>query len=502
MEQDQFLRLLPDLETIAECFPGCTLQCSAPAKVYAGVRIYTGQQEVDADRIYLVRRGDGFPVDTHAWISTDDISGAADHICCPGFSREDILDAILSLNARLREQEHQLDSLLFQNAGLQELCELAARLLGNPVYIHDDWFIMIAKSAQVDKILSPEYVMSSEKGFIPRVIIDDFRDDSEYLETYAHRTAQLWEGGLDVPSSLYFNLWDGNVYRGRLLVVQSNHPIRHSDFRLTEVLGQAALMQLHRKQLGEHESRSMDDIMYDLLQGQRTEASELTMLLNMLKWGKEDKFLCVCIQSQQPDLNTVTEHALHSDLFRSFPDSYIMLTGNQQCLILNLTRSSEPRSLLRHKLSPLCRDFCLYAGISSPVRGIRDLHLADHQAVAALNYAFRLHNEKWILSFSECAMDYLVTHLNSPLGPWQMISPDLQALRDYDQEKGTAYFETLREFLLQERDIPRTSEKLIIHRTTLLYRLKKIQSLISADLESPEQRLYLMWSLWVLDREK
>ena len=72
----------------------------------------------------------------------------------------------------------------------------------------------------------------------------------------------------------------------------------------------------------------------------------------------------------------------------------------------------------------------------------------------------------------------------------------------YDQENGTQYFQTLREYLLNERDIPKTSEKLIIHRTTLLYRLKKIQSLVSVNLEDPWQRLYLMLSLWILSNSE
>ena len=62
--------------------------------------------------------------------------------------------------------------------------------------------------------------------------------------------------------------------------------------------------------------------------------------------------------------------------------------------------------------------------------------------------------------------------------------------------------DTLRAYLQHERDIPRTSEALIIHRTTLLYRLKKIQALTELDLNSPEQRLYLNLSLWILEQEK
>lgn len=56
-------------------------------------------------------------------------------------------------------------------------------------------------------------------------------------------------------------------------------------------------------------------------------------------------------------------------------------------------------------------------------------------------------------------------------------------------------------YLLCERDIPKTSQALIIHRTTLLYRLKKMESLVSLNLEDPDQRLYLQLSLWILDRQ-
>ena len=55
-------------------------------------------------------------------------------------------------------------------------------------------------------------------------------------------------------------------------------------------------------------------------------------------------------------------------------------------------------------------------------------------------------------------------------------------------------------YLLCERDVPRTSEMLIIHRSTLLYRLKKINALVNLNLDDPNQRVYLLLSLWVLDR--
>ena len=127
----------------------------------------------------------------------------------------------------------------------------------------------------------------------------------------------------------------------------------------------------------------------------------------------------------------------------------------------------------------------------------RDARVDDRAA----EQLFRLRSEQRPLFFRECVLEQLVKALPAPLMSRHLISPELTALMDYDRENGTQYFETFREYLLQERDIPRTSKALIIHRTTLLYRLQKIRSLIRVNPDDPWQRLYLLFSLWLLEGE-
>lgn len=499
MSENEYTHHLPDLKSIAELFPGCTLFSQDSLRQLKGIHIYHGGLPRDG-YLYLIQEDDGFPRDSAPWISNESLTGSADHILVSNVTRDEILDTILCLFADFSDQERALNDLLFRNASLQELCDEGAALLNNPVYLHDDWFIMVARSKQVDDLLPPEYVMSSQKGFLPKMIIDDLKDDTDYLETYSYRTVQRWENRHG--ACLYGNLWDGSIYRGRLIVAETTHPFLHKDYLLTQALTQKALMLMMRKQLGESPlNRSMDDIMFELLNGKQPDAASLMQLMNMLHWNKDDKFICIRIQNQQSDIPEVISHALHSDLFRTFPDGYILLSGHQQCVILNQTRGGKTIPHIHHALAPLCMEYCLYAGISSPVLGIRDLPLGYYQADVALNQAFRLHNEKWILSFWECALDHLVNKLDSPLQPWHLTSPDLHILAEYDKLHGTSYFETLKQYLLLERDIPKVSETLIIHRTTLLYRLKKIQAMISTDLNDCWQRLYLLFSIWILEKD-
>lgn len=508
MDMTSLIRLLPTMEILREAFELAGWNCFAlipqPGKIYRNVRLFTGQQELLSDVVYTLRPGeDRFPTDQYAYICTTPIDGAANHICCPEADPEFVLDFLLELYSQFQQKEMRIDQLSYRGASLQELCQLGEELLGNPVCIHDDWFIMIGMSAQALPMMEPEYLMASEKGFLPRVILDDFQHDSDYLETYAHTQPQIWEGTGAAPNSLYVNLWEGSIYRGRLVVLQLNREFREADFILAQVLTQRALFLLQRQLPGQARSlKSMDDIVFSLLTGKATEISEQSQLLRQLHWDKGEDYVCIRLRSQQEEQNTMMDHVLHSDLFAAFPGSYILLMQQEQCLMMNLSRSRISYFHIPHHLAALCRDYCLYAGFSSPISGVHEWHLAYYQAGVALEQAFQLRSEQWIVPFSHCALDHLLHSTSGPLQPWHLVAPELQALLAHDKQKGTQYFETFREYLLQERDIPRTTQKLIIHRTTLLYRLKKIQSLIQVNLEDPWQRLYFTTSLWIMEKEK
>ena len=84
--------------------------------------------------------------------------------------------------------------------------------------------------------------------------------------------------------------------------------------------------------------------------------------------------------------------------------------------------------------------------------------------------------------------------METPTPLSQYLAPVPRFLRQYDLEHGSQYYATLRAFLQNERSIPKTAAALIIHRTTLLYRLEKIISLTKIDLDDEAARLYLQLS--------
>jgi len=141
-------------------------------------------------------------------------------------------------------------------------------------------------------------------------------------------------------------------------------------------------------------------------------------------------------------------------------------------------------------------------GISNPVRGIHAIRRGFLQADVALDYITGTDSSDWMVLFSACALSYIQTCACEKL-PGEMVAhPVLLELREYDRLQGSRYYETLRTYLLCERSIPATAAALIIHRTTLTYRLGKIMELTRLNLDNADLRLYLLLSFQLLDRER
>lgn len=507
MREATAVRLLPTLAIIAEELENVCPVVQAFVReedaVYRGVRAFTGQK-LRKDILYILASEDvaRFPVREYAFVAPAPVAGAANYIRCAGCTTAQLLEFLQELFLDFQETESRINALAYENATLEQLCILGEELLENAICIHDNWFMVLAKSKS-GRLLFPDGDTPWE--LIPQQFLDEFRMDAEYQRTYQHRRTELWSMEVNgrMVYTLYVNLYEKETYRGRLLISDTGRAFKKRDYIIAELLAQQALVllkeQRHRTVTG---SRGADAIMYDILNGQYTPAAEFSALMKTLFWEKNDRFLCIRIQRQEPIQTGTVDHILHQDLFVAFPGSYIMLSGDQQVVIINLNKTPLSLSAVRHILAPLCRDYYQYGGISSPVEGIRELPVAYNQAEEALNQAFRFRDEHWIIQFYTCALDYTLTHLNTPMQLRHLVAPQLLELMQYDREKGSQLFETFKAYINNERDIPKTAAQLIIHRTTLTYRLKKIHAMMDMNLEDPNVRLYLQLSLKMLEQEK
>ena len=84
----------------------------------------------------------------------------------------------------------------------------------------------------------------------------------------------------------------------------------------------------------------------------------------------------------------------------------------------------------------------------------------------------------WYYNFSDYTLEYMLTKSTELYPAAELCHPAVNVLRDYDQSHpGSALTETLHQYLAQGLNASKAAESLHIHRTTFLYRMKKIQQL-------------------------
>lgn len=472
---------------------------------FAGCRIYHGQRPLQEDTLYIVPEGmeADFPADRFSYITTTALRGQAPHIRCVRCSFVELVNGTMAVFARYADLERELYGIISSGGSLSELCCAAGRFFRNPVYVHDNMFCVIGQSTGVEGLF--EFSDITNKPHIPLWLINEYKFDKEYKKTYVRRQAGVWENeeSGDDGRSLYVNLWEEEEYLGRLIVHETESAIRPGQFRAAEYFAGYVLLWLKNQTLSARQrSYSYEQTFIDLITQGQTDERNLKTVLGILNWKQEDRYLCLKLQSQNVEDIIHSDLALNSRLSTVLGGHVSFRYQQKICTIVNLSMSGIDLGELRQRLAPLVRDSCLYVGISNPVRGIHAIRRGFLQADFALDYITGTDSSDWMVLFSACALSYIQTCACEKL-PGEMVAhPVLLELREYDRLQGSRYYETLRVYLQCERSIPATAAALIIHRTTLTYRLGKIMELTRLNLDNPDLRLYLLLSFQLLDRER
>lgn len=470
---------------------------------FGGCSLYCGQKVLREDTVYILPEGTvSFPTGRYSYITPEDLPGGAPHICRVNQSIPVILNLVMEVFRSYREFEMRLAAICNRGGTLQDLCTAGTEFFKNPMYIHDDLFSVLAFSRRFAGMLKFEYNEQTEKYYLPLWLINDFKFDEGYQKTLQEHSAAIWsaEDNANLTRALYVNLWDGGRYRGRLLVIEIASSLQPGQFDAAELLAEYALMVLRRDERHHiHPYHNFEQTLMELAEKGSADQRDTQIMLDILGWERKDNFLCIQLRGQKASSHVHAGSALGSQLASSLNSYYSFYRNRNLFVVVNLSRGGQEPASVRQLLAPHVRDSLMFGGISNPVAGIHQLHYGFLQTEFVLEYLSDKNPGIWLMPYQDCALDHLRLSMIRSIPGRVLAAPALLRLKELDGENATEYYKTLKVYLTMERDIPRAAQALIIHRTTLSYRLKKIQELVSLNLEDPDQRLYLLWSFHLLD---
>ncbi|MDO5401102.1 MAG: helix-turn-helix domain-containing protein [Eubacteriales bacterium] len=474
------------------------------APCLSGCQIYWGQGELRRDILYLIPQGAeaGFPADEFCYVTTGPLAGDAPHLRRVDKPFPQVANHVMTTFQRYGEFEHRINNIISGGGTLQELCRAASEFFRNPLYIHDNMFSVIAMSNHVDGMLEFEYNDKTQKTYIPLWLIDEFKFDDAYRKTMQLHHAGIWD--IDQyphnMRSLYVNLWDGDHYWGRLLINELGTPLQPGQAWAAEYFGEYIIAWMRSMdQRSYRRSHNFEETLVELMTTGKTNERDLQAVLSILNWKPEEQYLCLKVQNQNQSLSVRSDDALNSRLSSILAGCVTFFYDQQLCAVINMDRSPLKFADVRARLAPLIRDACMYCGISNPISGIQAMQQGFLQADIAMRYIVEEDSSDWLVSFAACALSYIRDRSCGELPVTMVVHPVLLELKAHDQAVGSEYYKTLKVYLRCERSVPLTASALIIHRTTLTYRLGKIQELTRLNLDDASLRLYLLLSFQLLD---
>ena len=216
-------------------------------------------------------------------------------------------------------------------------------------------------------------------------------------------------------------------------------------------------------------------------------------------------------EDDAPSLQTEEERlALHKRITgqvrRRISDSYpgSVLNERENVLTCIVCLSKDPTgSRLKTSLRDLARQLRtehgvrMSAGIGNQCQHIHDFRRGFAEAAEALQMGQSLNQDGGVTHFNDLGVYRYLYKIARMDDLRDMYQDQVARISTYDRRKGTDLLDTLETYLECAGNLTKTSNRLFVHRNTLIQRLERLQSLCEIDLQERSNWLTLQVAIKV-----
>ena len=386
---------------------------------------------------------------------------------------------------------------LVEGKSLNEIIEIGASLIGNPISLVDYTGKQLAVSNQL-KDISTNLEGMTPDGYPTQQSYSKFRTKKYTKKVNESSTPIFVEmEHPDVPRLIVGKIAIRNKIVGHLALLELQQPIVEDDIKLVEVLINVitAIVQQDNYYLLmagiQHEY-----FILDLIKENHDSPTTIEDRVKSLQWDTYNDFYVVTISIPRKNDTFFFVEYLRTRLGNIFPFSKSIY--HEENVILVIYKDQDIQQI-RKKLEEILIENHLAAGISLKFSSIVDLKQHYEQAKHAVSIGKLLKREDNTYLYDDLYIYDLLTIVNRHANLKDFCHPGLETILAYDKENGTEYYETLYEYLINNADMTQVAKKLYIHRNTLYHRIKKIFELTKLDLDNGNDNLKLLISYKIME---
>lgn len=272
------------------------------------------------------------------------------------------------------------------------------------------------------------------------------------------------------------------------LIIASREPISAYEKDMAGIL-LAALNNLQRiaaRSLTITEMNAESEMLFaDILKNPHDQRSrDILSVIYDIKPYTELRILC--LRTEDSNANVI----LCDQIKRTFQHVLIAVHDEQLVVLMRNPSYENGKKEIVSRLKTITHHTSIYTGISNPFYGIENSFYAMDQAMFALHQR----GTEDICFFSCKAVNYLLSERSMEMKK-EARHPAVRILEAYDLKNATELLKTVQQYMHCDRSVRKTSEKMYIHKNTVLYRMNQIRDMCHLDLEDDADREYLFLSL-------
>lgn len=411
----------------------------------------------------------------------------------------DMLNLCLVIFNEYVELGNRLKEMTLKNAGLDEYITVFSEIMGNPVYIVDSTYKVLAiDESPIYSEMSAIWRHLTTYRYLSYDIIAKLRETEEL--SVLDNTPITAIVNSDVFPNAFINcplLKNGQV-AGHLFVVGYNKQITPGKIALADELKQIIekIIQNNISFLSTRNKGYENFLIHSLTDG-TTEPALIHKQLSTLGWDETGNYtVAIC----QPAEDNILYYENICRLLEKTYDGKPLIYNKQVICVFYLTKVQEYR-----KIADILENFSmkekLSIAMSDLFSGFENLPWYYKQAQYTLLY-YCMNEPDFFSTYADRCMEYFLSSCPSRKDLEMFCDPSLKMLDTYDKKHGTEYLHTLKTFLLNERNIAITAKSLHIHRNTLLYRIERLNNMLLSDLDQEQNRLRIQISLYIIENQK
>lgn len=395
----------------------------------------------------------------------------------------------------------KLQDIFVREGSVDELCKASVDYFQNPLFVHDSQMTVISCPIWRSKMISWEQDERTGCMIMPLEELNELKTDREYLETLTTRNAQIFSAELRGYRDIYVNIWNTyGGYEGRLVICEIDSDLKKGQFAAAEYLAELIRLTLARRgKMDNTYSRALERMIIAMLQGKEVSDSEIVNRIGQCGWKQEDEYICIRMNAGEQEGNPGSAASVCNYVEARVAGTKAVFMEDHICIIINFSINNHYTS----DMACILRDGLFKAGVSNTFHDFTALKRYYRQASVAFDYCRKKNDMMWYYTFDDIAVDYISDICCREFQPEDLCAHELIQLKEYDEKNKTELYKTLVTYILNERNTVATSGSLYVGRSTLFYRLRKIQRITGLDTDhmaQPEQNLYLRLSIYILEK--